>query len=218
MRKGPRLSIDLDLVFPDHTVPLERALEQIAAALHRSATRLQFQGFQTHTVPAIDASESFKNTVTGPQLVILGRNILLVTHGFNVNRDKGYLCISNWINLLVNGVNVPPPVAAPYDLPQKLDDSWVCVGVLWPGDSSWLGPLCYPGEGEHAIACGNLLAQFIKDNFAGSNSISFVSHSLGARFLLQTAATLSKVGSALKIRQVAITAGAINDDCLTNEY
>ena len=81
-----------------------------------------------------------------------------------------------------------------------------------------MGPLCYPGEGKPAIACGNLLAQFINDNFAGTDSISFVSHSLGARFLLQTVAALNKIKSPLKIHQVAIMAGAINHDCLTNEF
>lgn len=58
IRDMPRLSVDLDLVFPDHTLPREQALEQITAALRQSAERLRFQGFQTHTVPAIDASET----------------------------------------------------------------------------------------------------------------------------------------------------------------
>jgi hypothetical protein len=58
IRDMPRLSVDLDLVFPDHTLPREQALEQITAALRQSAERLRPQGFQTHTVPAMDASET----------------------------------------------------------------------------------------------------------------------------------------------------------------
>ena len=58
IRDMPRLSVDLDLVFTDYTLPRERALEQIAAALRQSAERLKSQGFQTHTVPAMDASET----------------------------------------------------------------------------------------------------------------------------------------------------------------
>lgn len=54
----PRLSVDLDLVFRGHTLPGEQALEQITAALRQSAERLKSQGFQTHAVPAMDASET----------------------------------------------------------------------------------------------------------------------------------------------------------------
>jgi len=47
----PRLSVDLDLVFRDHTLPRERALEQITAALRQSVERLKSQGFQHPQVP-----------------------------------------------------------------------------------------------------------------------------------------------------------------------
>lgn len=129
-----------------------------------------------------------------------GRNLLLVTHGFNVNQLDGYRNLSNWATLL------------------DLDDSWRAIGVVWAGDSSLLGPASYPGEGEHAIASGNLLAPFIRDNLAGAASISFVSHSLGARFFLQTITVLHKLAPGLPIRQLVLMAGAINHDCLTAEY
>jgi predicted nucleotidyltransferase component of viral defense system len=58
IRDMPRLSVDLDLVFRDHTLPREQALEQITAALRQSEERLKSQGFQTHTVPAMDTSET----------------------------------------------------------------------------------------------------------------------------------------------------------------
>lgn len=131
---------------------------------------------------------------------VLGKNVILATHGFNVNRLDGYRKLSNWNNLL------------------QLDNTWLFVGIVWPGDSSWLGPLCYPGEGRHALACGDLLAPFVLTNFAGANSLSFVSHSLGARFFLQTITTLHKLAPALPIRQIGLMAGAINHDCLTAEY
>ena len=76
----------------------------------------------------------------------------------------------------------------------------------------------YPGERRHALACGDLLAPFVVNNFAGANSLSFVSHSLGARLLLQTVTTLNKLAPALRIRQIGLMAGAINHDCLTAEY
>src|SRR5580692_4281654 len=58
IRDMPRLSVDLDLVFVDYTLPRARALEQITAALRKSAERLKSQGFQTHKAPAMDASET----------------------------------------------------------------------------------------------------------------------------------------------------------------
>lgn len=51
VRNMPRLSVDLDLVLPDHTLPRELALQRITDAIHQSVARLKKQGFQTH-VPA----------------------------------------------------------------------------------------------------------------------------------------------------------------------
>ncbi|MGH8294391.1 MAG: nucleotidyl transferase AbiEii/AbiGii toxin family protein [Steroidobacteraceae bacterium] len=55
VRDMPRLSVDLDLVLPDHTLPREPALERINEALHQSVTRLKKQGFQAHTLTVADA-------------------------------------------------------------------------------------------------------------------------------------------------------------------
>ena len=54
----PRLSVDLDLVFPDHTLPREEALRRISEAIHQSVARLKKQGFQTHAVASADAGET----------------------------------------------------------------------------------------------------------------------------------------------------------------
>ena len=48
MRDMPRLSVDLDLVFPDYTLPRERALERIDDAMRQAAARLERWGFQIH--------------------------------------------------------------------------------------------------------------------------------------------------------------------------
>lgn len=48
MRDMPRLSVDLDLVFPDHALPRERALERIDDAMRQAAARLERRGFQIH--------------------------------------------------------------------------------------------------------------------------------------------------------------------------
>lgn len=58
VRDMPRLSVDLDLVFPDHTLPRNEALRNINLAIRESVKRLEKQGFQTRAVAAADAGET----------------------------------------------------------------------------------------------------------------------------------------------------------------
>jgi predicted nucleotidyltransferase component of viral defense system len=58
VRDMPRLSVDLDLVFPDHTLPRDQALRRINAAIRQSVARFKKQGFQTHALAAADAGET----------------------------------------------------------------------------------------------------------------------------------------------------------------
>jgi hypothetical protein len=128
---------------------------------------------------------------------IHGRDILLGTHGFHVNRANGIDYLSHWTEWLQLGPN------------------GVFVGVLWPGDSSWLPFIDYPVEGNEALKSGQLLAQYLLKNFAGAASLSFTSHSLGARVVLQT---IRGLASSRRVKTVTIMAGAIDDTCLSNEY
>ena len=47
VRDMPRLSVDLDLVFPDYTLPREEALASINEAIRNAAERLTARGFLT---------------------------------------------------------------------------------------------------------------------------------------------------------------------------
>lgn len=58
VRDMPRLSVDLDLVFPDHTVPRDQALQLISETLSQSAARLRQLGFQTRVPTAADSNET----------------------------------------------------------------------------------------------------------------------------------------------------------------
>ena len=58
VRDMPRLSVDLDLVFPDHRLTREQALDRINAAIREAADRLNSRGFQTYAVAAADAGET----------------------------------------------------------------------------------------------------------------------------------------------------------------
>jgi predicted nucleotidyltransferase component of viral defense system len=58
LRDIPRLSVDLDLVFPDYTLPRTEALVQINNTIRTAAERLMARGFTTRTVSAADAGET----------------------------------------------------------------------------------------------------------------------------------------------------------------
>ncbi len=126
---------------------------------------------------------------------IQGQNVLIATHGFNVNRADGIAHLANWEALL------------------QLPSGSIFIGLLWPGDSIWGHGLDYPEEPRIADEAGALIAPFLDANFSRAASISFVSHSLGARTVL---ATISKMN--LLVRRVTLMAGAIDDNCLTKEF
>jgi predicted nucleotidyltransferase component of viral defense system len=48
VRDMPRLSVDLDVIFPDHTLPREQALGRIDDAMRQAAARLERRGFQIY--------------------------------------------------------------------------------------------------------------------------------------------------------------------------
>jgi pimeloyl-ACP methyl ester carboxylesterase len=134
-------------------------------------------------------------TLSDLRSAIQGRHVLVATHGFNVNRADAIQQLSRWENLL------------------RLPDPSVFVGLLWPGDSVWLHGLDYPGEPKVANDTGQMIAPFIDANFSGAASISFASHSLGARVILATVQLMKA-----RVRRVILMAGAIDDDCLNTEF
>lgn len=125
---------------------------------------------------------------------VRGHDVLLVTHGFNVAQLDGLQKLSDWCKLVNLG-------------------STVCVGILWPGDARWIHVVDYPMEGNEAMSAGNELAAFINTNFSGALSLSFASHSLGARTVMQTIAGLNR-----SVRRLLLMAGAIDNTCLSSEY
>ena len=58
VREMPRLSVDLDLVFPDYTIPRVQALARINEAIRQSADRLTARGFRVYRVTAAEAGET----------------------------------------------------------------------------------------------------------------------------------------------------------------
>lgn len=126
---------------------------------------------------------------------IRGRDVVLATHGFNVGRAAGVAALSRWSQRF------------------QLSGAFLFVGVLWPGDSHYFPILDYPVEGAVAIQSGRLLARFLNQNALNAASVSFVSHSLGGRMILEALDKLER-----QARRLILMAGAIEDDCLVNEY
>ncbi|MDY6946661.1 MAG: nucleotidyl transferase AbiEii/AbiGii toxin family protein [Pseudomonadota bacterium] len=58
LRDMPRLSVDLDLVLPDHTLSREQALLRIRGALEESAAKLRAQGFNVKLASTDQATET----------------------------------------------------------------------------------------------------------------------------------------------------------------
>lgn len=127
-----------------------------------------------------------------------GRDLLLITHGFNVNQHHGMQSLSNWARLA------------------QLPANTFCMGVLWPGDSTVLPVLDYPVEGQAAMRSAPVLARFLMRHAGSVASLTMASHSLGARLLLETSRQL--IGHQPMPRRLVLMAGAIENDCLLKEY
>lgn len=126
---------------------------------------------------------------------VQGKDLVLATHGFNVGRNSGVESLKRW------------------NLRCKLPGSSLFIGILWPGDSQFLPVLDYPIEGNEAIKSGRLLARTLNKLATGAASLSLVSHSLGARTILEATKNLQP-----KVRCLVLMAGAIENDCLIKEY
>jgi hypothetical protein len=151
------------------------------------------EGDGTTSPPALRAVGA-----TELQTLVAGRTILIATHGFNVSYQHGACALGNLSTYL--------------DLQDVLTATDLYLGLLWPGDF-WVPVINYPFEGGHAMDCGRRVAAFCDNQLASAQSISFVSHSLGARVVLQAVASMSRRASS-----VCLLAAAINRDCLVTEY
>jgi len=126
---------------------------------------------------------------------VRGLDVVFAAHGFNVDRGHGIQALTSWSKRCT------------------LPSGSLLAGVLWPGDSAFLPVLDYPAEGLEAIRSGRLLARFLDQYATGAASLSLVSHSLGGRMVLETLSDMEK-----GVRRLILMAGAIEDDCLVNEY
>lgn len=125
---------------------------------------------------------------------VAGKDVIFGIHGFNVSRPSGVRALAGLEAAL------------------KLTPDQAFFGVLWPGDF-WLPVVNYPAEASDAVKGGGYLAEYLNAWMAGAASLSFVSHSLGGRLLLEAVKRLDRPA-----REVCIAAGAVDSDTLARQY
>ena len=128
---------------------------------------------------------------------IRGRDVFLMTHGYHVDRENGTRSLMQWKSKL------------------EIDAQPVFIGVLWPGDCVLPIFIDYVWEGSEAEKSGTMLGEFVRDNFGFAASLTFGSHSLGARVVLQAIQTLADSN---RVRNLILLAAAIEDDTLLHEF
>jgi Alpha/beta hydrolase of unknown function (DUF900) len=128
---------------------------------------------------------------------IRGRDVFLMAHGYHVDRKDGIQSLTQWKSKL------------------EIDARPVFIGVLWPGDCVLPIFIDYVWEGSEAEKSGTMLGEFVRDNFGFAASLTFASHSLGARVVLQAIQTLADSD---RVRNLILLAAAIEDDTLLHEF
>ena len=124
-------------------------------------------------------------------LLMLERHLLFLIHGFNVDRESGTTGLGNLSEFI-----------------RRTTDSAV-VSVLWPGDH-WAKFLSYPFEGRDADDTAKAFAEFIDIAVRPDATLSFVTHSMGARVALETVKRVMNSRS-IQINQICLMAPAIDD-------
>jgi hypothetical protein len=79
----------------------------------------------------------------------------------------------------------------------------------------WLHALIYPDAAKVAMDSGDALAAWVNQNLTAAASVSFASHSLGARVVLRAIAGLNQ---GVRVRRLVLMAGAVDDTVLGNEF
>jgi Alpha/beta hydrolase of unknown function (DUF900) len=128
---------------------------------------------------------------------VRGRDVFLMAHGYNVDREHGTESLNQWKSKL------------------QIGSQPVFIGVLWPGDCVLPIFIDYVWEGSEAEKSGTMLGEFVRDNLSIAASLTFASHSLGARVVLEA---IQNLGASQRVRNLILLAGAIEDDTLLHEF
>lgn len=125
---------------------------------------------------------------------VSGKDLLFGVHGFNTSLVDG----ARQMTVLEGRLALPPTATF--------------FAVLWPGDF-FIPVVNYPFEASDAVECGKRLAALCNTRFATAASLSFMSHSLGGRLILEAVTRIKR-----KARSICLTAAAVDRDVLTRQY
>ncbi|MCL6555941.1 MAG: alpha/beta fold hydrolase [Burkholderiales bacterium] len=124
-----------------------------------------------------------------------GGRLLILLHGYNVNRSEGRASLSRYMQFLVAEGWAEPMLA-----------------VLWPGDG-WAKALTYPFEGRDADDAGDALWKWLTTHVKADTRLAFAGHSLGCRVVMEAARRLARAGR-LDLDRIVLMAPAIDNDSL----
>lgn len=148
---------------------------------------------------------------------VAGKHVCFVVHGFNVDRDNGYTSFGAASQEMTASGALP--LLGPPDGPQNLAVAGVdlFVPVLWAGD--WYLPINYPFLLPDIRLTGKYFADLIVSSATQMSRVSFVTHSMGVRVVLETVrqalAAAAKGKFRLPIFDTAMfTAAAASDEVL----
>jgi hypothetical protein len=177
-----------------------------------------------YTIPSMNAAMNWfpppKMTLVPWQKIsgaLAGKHVCFLVHGFNVNRDDGYMCLGAFGQEMtkVGELSQLAPPTGPLNLLVPGID--IVVPVLWAGD--WYLPVNYPFLLPDVRLTGKYFADLIASSATQMARVSFVTHSMGARVVLETiqqaVSAAAKTGSRIPIFDTAIfTAPATSDQVL----
>lgn len=116
--------------------------------------------------------------------------IIFLIHGFNVDRPDGQAALRQLAKALTRSADSAH------------------VAVTWPGDS-WAKAAGYPLEGNDADDSARELVRFVERVVQDGTQLSFVSHSMGGRVVMETIRRLPP--GRFAVSQVCVMAAAIDD-------
>ena len=155
------------------------------------------------------AGVSGANWVPWDKVPDLFRNkrVCFVVHGFNVDRDRG----------VRGGGPVSQECEGLGSLGLAISSLDMVVTVLWPGDGflGWSWFTAY----DHSKTTGARFAAFLVSSAFTASEVSFVSHSLGARVVLETVAQTVPLHPRFAFGAAVLAAAAVDDNALDDpEY
>lgn len=195
---------------------------------------LSFRDMSTAVASAVTAAAVYDLDVTSPdfkwhpppklslaqwddvKLALAGKHVCFVVHGFNVPRDDGYTGFGA-ASQEMTPYGALPGMAAPGPWNLAVSGVDIAVPVLWAGD--WYLPINYPFLLPDVRLTGSYFADLILSSATQMARVSFVTHSMGARVVLeaiqQTLARAAQKGYRTpKFDTVLFTAPATSDEVL----